>query len=465
MKHIFFSFLLCLCCLGVRAQEQPIYLETFDRCLDAEDENYGYTGGNDEQWGGDIAKAQAIYQDSPEWTFNYCNGAYQCLKVGTSNKQGSATTPAIECEGEVVLTFRVAPWEGDSLFYLTISGGQTTDSTVFELKQHRWRNVTVHITDISSSIKITFSSLSKHRFFLDDVCVRPMPSDAGVIRTAEGSMLDFGLLGRHYSAAERTLHISAQNLTEAGITASLEYDTENLFTLSSASLPAAGGELRVTCAPGAAEGTTHGAYLWLRGKDKKTGETVEKRITLMLEVASLDLEGSGTRPDPYTCSDVILLAENEGTVWTGTYYWATGYVLGAVKRYNDQYDGVCTTDKLSLVLADSADETDDNHYVTVQISGAAREALNVVDNPELIGQRIKVQGLLLNDKANPMYLSHPGVRNVVTDDQYERPAKDNTALEETAPLQPDAPMYDILGRPVGGEYRGIIIQNGHKYIR
>ena len=76
------------------------------------------------------------------------------------------------------------------------------------------------------------------------------------------------------------------------------------------------------------------------------------------------------------------------------------------------------------MLADSPDETNDNRYVTVQISENARAALNVVDNPELIKQSVKVQGVLLNDKANPLYLGKPGVRNVRTDAQYVRPDKE-----------------------------------------
>ena len=172
----------------------------------------------------------------------------------------------------------------------------------------------------------------------------------------------------------------------------------------------------------------HGCYLYLRGLDANTGAQVEKRITLLVEVSSLDLEGSGTLSDPYSCDDVILLAEHEGTVWTGTYYWVTGYVLGAVQRYNNldngNYDGISYTDNRSLVLAGSPDETDEDQYITVQISDNARAALNVVDNPELIGKQIKVQGLLLNDNANPLYLGKPGVRNVRTDAQYVRPAKE-----------------------------------------
>ena len=102
MKKVFILFAAVMMAAGVMAEMTPIYYEGFSRCMDDEDTNYGYTGGNDDQWGGDIAKAVVIYQDAPEWTFNYCNAGFQCLKVGTSSYQGSATTPSIACEGEVV---------------------------------------------------------------------------------------------------------------------------------------------------------------------------------------------------------------------------------------------------------------------------------------------------------------------------------------------------------------------------
>lgn len=428
MKKLFLFLAAGLLSASMMAEMTPIYYEGFSRCFDEEDEHYGYTGGNDEQWGGDIATAVVIYQDAPEWTFNYCNGAYQCLKVGTSTKQGSATTPSIACEGEVEISFRVAPWEGDSLFYFSVQGGNVQGQTYFNLKKHQWTTITTTVEDIQSSIKITFSSTNKHRFFLDDVCVRPADPTVGAIRTVEGTTVDFGLVGRYYSAQTRTLHVEGANLN-GNITASLAEGEPELFQLDRTQLPAEGGEVQITLKSGAST-DTHGCYLYLRGKDAKTGAQVEKRVTLLVEVASLDLEGSGTKPDPYTCADVILLAANEGTVWTGTYYWVTGYVLGGVKRYNDLYDGISYTDNLSLVLAGRPDETNDAKYVTVQISENARAALNVVDNPELIGQQIKVQGLLLNNNANPLYLGKPGVRDVRTDAQYVRPAKEGQGLEQ-----------------------------------
>ena len=402
---------------GLQAQVEPLFSETFDRCIDAEDENYGYTGGNDEQWGGDIAKAQVIYTDNKnEWNFTYCNGAYQCLKVGTSSKQGAATTPVIACTGEAVLTFRVAPWEGDSLFYISISGGSTTDPTAFELAKHKWTDITVRISDIKGSLKITFSSQYKHRFFLDDVVVMPADPNAGAIRTDVGSMLDFGLVGKNYNSQQRTIDVTGANLSGT-ISATIENDADNLFRVSASSLPTEGGELIITCVSGGSA-DMHGAYLMLRGKDAKTQEQVEKRVTLLVEVATVSLEGSGTKPDPFTVNDVHTIADYS-LAWSGTYYWCTGYILGGVKRYQDQFDGISYTDTLSLVLATTPDETDMDKIATVQISHDARMALNVKDHPELIGKRVKVQGLLVNDKGNPLYLGKDGIRNVSTESQYE----------------------------------------------
>ena len=74
------------------------------------------------------------------------------------------------------------------------------------------------------------------------------------------------------------------------------------------------------------------------------------------------------------------------------------------------------------MLAGAPDETNYDKIATVElVSGDARNALNVVDNPQLIGQMVKVWGELLNDKANPLYLQKPGVRNVKNNDQYVRP--------------------------------------------
>jgi hypothetical protein len=38
------------------------------------------------------------------------------------------------------------------------------------------------------------------------------------------------------------------------------------------------------------------------------------------------------------------------------------------------------------------------------------------------------------------------------------------AIDQVTTLDKNAPMYDILGRPVGEGYKGIVIQNGQKFF-
>ena len=417
------------------ADQTPVFYESFNQCVD--DGSNKFVGGNDNNWGGDgVGTSLVIYFDwndsNNPWEYDNANGAYQCVKVGTSTNGGTITTPKIAYDGDATLTFRAAPWVGydeDSTITVDIKGGIPLDPTTFELNTKKWNDISIRIADIKDHVQITFAGLKKkkNRFFLDEVKLMPADPTAGAIRTEEGMSLDFGLLGRNYSSTSRTLHVLGSNLSSEGITATLADGTAELFSLSTSQLPAEGGELKVTLKSGA-DGY-FGCNLYLRGKDRKTKQTVERKISITGEVTSLNLIGSGTKEDPYTCADVITLAYNEGTTWTETYYWVTGFVLGGVKRYNDEYDGISMTDNLSLVLADDPNETDESKYVTVQIGANARSALNVVDNPELVGKQIKVNGWLLNENANPWYLAMPGVMNVRTNDQYVRPWNDETGIE------------------------------------
>jgi hypothetical protein len=108
--------------------------------------------------------------------------------------------------------------------------------------------------------------------------------------------------------------------------------------------------------------------------------------------------------------------------------------------------------------------------VVVQIGHDARTALNIVDNPELIGKQIKVQGWLLYQKdgkasITDLYLGKPCVRNVNTHSQYVRPDKDPTAIVDVPQISLTGRIVNILGQPVDENYKGIVIQNGRKYLR
>ena len=459
MKKV--SILLAALCVFVCASAQDVVLfyESFDQCIgygtpgSHDYEDMGYTGGNDNQFSGNIARG-VVLTDNQNWTDSYAYGAYQCVKVGHSKYAGHVTTPTISCTGDVVLTFRAAPWTGDSLMNIQVTGG-TPDKAAFELKKNDWTNIRVNITDVTSGVKIKFFSVNKHRFFLDDVTLLPPDPDEPAIRLMSSPLVDLGFLGKNYTKQYANVQVVGTNLS-SNISVSFTHNDGYYFAASMRSLSSEGGKLTVSFGEGApAERYSATIELSATGKN---GTKVTKKINIGAEVSALDLEGSGKRMDPYTVGDVILLANNPGTVWAETRYWVKGYVLGAVKRYNtDQFDGVCTNDKTSLVLAAQAGETDYSKVVTVElVSGDARNALNVVDNPQLIGQMVKVWGELLNDKTNPLYLQKPGVRNVKNNDQYVRPW-DQDEPEE----------YDPTALEQSQEFKaanGKIIRNGHLFI-
>lgn len=62
-----------------------------------------------------------------------------------------------------------------------------------------------------------------------------------------------------------------------------------------------------------------------------------------------------------------------------------------------------------------------------------------------------VYAVFTNDKAQEATESSSGVENLISDQTY------NTDI--------DAPCYDVYGRRVNSDYRGIVIQNGRKFIR
>lgn len=132
------------------------------------------TGGNDGKWSGDIAKNSKV---NTTWTFENEGGAYQCIKLGSSSKKGSATTPALtQLSGDATLSFKAAAWNGNTestILKLSISGGGTLTQTSVTLVKGAWTTYEVQIKDGTPSSKITFeaANASNNRFFLDEVII------------------------------------------------------------------------------------------------------------------------------------------------------------------------------------------------------------------------------------------------------------------------------------------------------
>ena len=208
--------------------------------------------------------------------------------------------------------------------------------------------------------------------------------DGGAAETPSISAMNvaFGILSE--TNATKTITVTGANLTNA-ITTTLK--TGTAFELSG-DLTKDGGDLTVKFI--ATEAATYSDEITLTSGE--TTKTIEVSATLV------ETEGNGTKENPYTCDDVKLLNNS----LTSGKYWVKGYILGCIK--NNAIETPSFTQVSNLALGAIANAED---YVPIQLpSGDVRTALNIVDNPTLLGREVLVYGNLEN------YFSKPGVKNV-----------------------------------------------------
>ncbi len=141
------------------------------------------TGGNDDSWSGSIATSE--FGADNTWTTTNAKGAKECAKFGTGSAGGSAITPEINLEEDIIytLTFKAGAWDGKSEgTSLSLSASNATikneanTATVSSVTTSKgsWTSYTLKliVTDESDPVKITFSTDGGNkRFFLDEVKV------------------------------------------------------------------------------------------------------------------------------------------------------------------------------------------------------------------------------------------------------------------------------------------------------
>lgn len=117
-----------------------------------------------------------------------------------------------------------------------------------------------------------------------------------------------------------------------------------------------------------------------------------------------EVNGEGTESSPYDVADVITLNVLDGSVKG----WVEGYIVGSLKNSAPVFgtEGAANT---NLILAPSASETDYAKCIPVELpAGAIRSALNIVDNPSMVGTKIMIDGTLTK------YFSRAGVKTPTT---------------------------------------------------
>ena len=142
-----------------------------------------------------------------------------------------------------------------------------------------------------------------------------------------------------------------------------------------------------------------------------------------------ELEGDGSRENPYTANDVILMNQQSSD---GHSYWVKGFIVGTISTGGTENTYVFSQNadiNTNIIISSNIDASSAAETVPVQLPvGAVRDGLNLVDHSENYKQEVLLYGTL--DK----YFSVAGVKNV----SY---AEINGTSFGTEPLNPDAVIF------------------------
>lgn len=124
------------------------------------------------------------------------------------------------------------------------------------------------------------------------------------------------------------------------------------------------------------------------------------------------LSGKGTKESPLSVADLQIINNPTDTAWV------VGYIVGSIK---DNKVENTPSQPTNIALSDTKTLAENAVFAPVQLpKGDIRTALNVVDNKENIGKKVKVQGAL------EAYFLKPGIKGVKA---YEF-VSPSTAVEE-----------------------------------
>ena len=117
------------------------------------------------------------------------------------------------------------------------------------------------------------------------------------------------------------------------------------------------------------------------------------------------LTGDGTRENPYTAQDVIILGTQTSD---GQKYWVRDFIVGVIDNdYNYVFSNEAGDVKSNIIMSSNMDTYDEDETIPVQLPvGAVRDGLNLADHPENYQQEVLIYGTL------EKYFQKPGVKNV-----------------------------------------------------
>ena len=156
------------------------------------------------------------------------------------------------------------------------------------------------------------------------------------------------------------------------------------------------------------------------------------------------IEGDGTLENAYTVADVLYFYEKVKTP-----VWVKGTICGSLSKSN-----ALTTNSEEIQASNLALGTEYS-FIPVQLASKtdARAHLNLLDNPEMLGQTVWVYGNI------EKYFSMPGLKSVTNFSLDGVTAIDAVEVEDSA-----KGIYLLDGRRVMTPVKGINIINGKKVM-
>ena len=166
-------------------------------------------------------------------------------------------------------------------------------------------------------------------------------------------------------------------------------------------------------------------YLGTYGLTGNNGTAAEFRLEGVEVPGGQPTEGDGTKESPYSCEKIIALNPQSTTDAVESGVWVKGYLVGYYNNYEPHFETAGAVGA-NILLSSNPQASTKEECICIQLVNGSdvRKALNLIDNPGLLGAEVMVLGDVMK------YNTLPGIKNT---SEY------SILSQPVGPDQPDVP--------------------------